>query len=42
MAYRDMFTVLVVDSRIKRSRSLNDAFEHILGCLPASRRRGSS
>jgi ornithine decarboxylase len=33
MAYRDMFTVLVVDSRIKRSRSLNDAFERILGCL---------
>jgi len=28
-----MFTVLVVDSRIKRSRSLNDAFERILGCL---------
>ena len=33
MAYKDMFTVLVVDSRIKRSRSLNDAFERILGCL---------
>ena len=27
MAYRDMFTILVVDSRIKRFRSLNDAFE---------------
>jgi hypothetical protein len=33
MAYKDMFTVLVVDSRIKRSRSLNDAFERILGYL---------
>jgi len=33
MAYKDMFTVLVVDSRIKRSRSLNDAFERILGNL---------
>jgi arginine/lysine/ornithine decarboxylase len=33
MAYKDMFTVLVVDSRIKRFRSLNDAFERILGCL---------
>jgi ornithine decarboxylase len=33
MAYKDMFTILVVDSRIKRSRSLNDAFERILGCL---------
>ncbi len=28
-----MFTVLVVDSRIKRSRSLNDAFGRILGNL---------
>jgi ornithine decarboxylase len=28
-----MFTILVVDSRIKRSRSLNDAFERILGYL---------
>jgi len=33
MAYKDMFTVLVVDSRVRRSRSLNDAFERILGCL---------
>jgi ornithine decarboxylase len=33
MAYKDMFTVLVVDSRTKHSRSLNDAFERILGCL---------
>jgi hypothetical protein len=33
MAYKDMFTILVVDSRIKRTRSLNDAFERILGCL---------
>jgi len=33
MAYKDMFTVLVVDSRIRRSRSLNDAFERILGYL---------
>ena len=33
MRYKDMFTVLVVDSRIKRSRSLNDAFERILGNL---------
>jgi hypothetical protein len=33
VAYKDMFTVLVVDSRIKRSRSLNDAFDRILGCL---------
>jgi ornithine decarboxylase len=33
MAYKDMFTILVADSRVKRSRSLNDAFERILGCL---------
>jgi len=33
MTYKDMFTVLVVDSRIKRSRSLGDAFERILGHL---------
>jgi ornithine decarboxylase len=33
MAYKDMFTVLIVDSRIKRSRSLNEAFERILGHL---------
>jgi ornithine decarboxylase len=33
MAYKDMFTVLVADSRIKRSRSLSDAFERILGNL---------
>jgi ornithine decarboxylase len=33
MAYKDMFTVLVVDSRIKRSRSLDEAFERILGNL---------
>ncbi len=30
MAYRDIFTVLVADSRIERSESLHDAFEHIL------------
>src|SRR5215469_9716077 len=33
MTYKDMFTVLVVDSRIKHSRSLSDAFERILGNL---------
>ena len=33
MTYKDMFTVLVVDSRIKHSRSLSDAFERILGHL---------
>ena len=33
MAYKDMFTVLVVDSRIERSQSLRDAFERILGHL---------
>jgi ornithine decarboxylase len=33
MTYKDMFTILVVDSRIKRSRSLSDAFERILGHL---------
>jgi hypothetical protein len=33
MAYKDMFTVLVVDSRIERSASLRDAFGDILGHL---------
>ena len=33
MAYKDMFTVLVVDSRIERSQSLRDAFGRILGHL---------
>src|SRR3974377_2125022 len=33
MGYKDMFTVLVIDSRIKQSRSLSDTFERILGCL---------
>jgi Orn/Lys/Arg decarboxylase, C-terminal domain len=33
MTYKDMFTVLVVDSRLKRSRSLSDAFERILGTI---------
>ena len=33
MAYKDMFTVLVVDSRIERSQSLRDAFQRILGHL---------
>ena len=33
MAYKDMFTVLVVDSRIERSQSLHDALERILGHL---------
>ena len=30
MAYKDMFTVLVVDSRIERSQSLRDALGRIL------------
>src|SRR5271165_7596342 len=30
MVYKDMFTVLVVDSRIERSPSLRDAFQRIL------------
>lgn len=33
MAYSDIFTVLVVDSRIERSQSLRDAFERIVGHL---------
>ena len=33
MTYKDMFTVLVVDSRIERSASLRDAFGAILGHL---------
>ncbi len=33
MAYKDMFTVLVVDSRIERSQSLRDALQRILGHL---------
>ncbi len=33
MGYKDMFTVLVVDSRIERSQSLRDSFGHILGHL---------
>ena len=33
MAYKDMFTVLVVDSRIERSQSLRDALGRILGHL---------
>jgi hypothetical protein len=33
MAYKDMFTVLVVDSRIERSQYLRDAPERILGHL---------
>ena len=33
MAYRDIFTVLVVDSRIEHSQSLHDAFGRILGHL---------
>ena len=33
MAYKDMFTVLVVDSSIERSQSLRDAFQRILGHL---------
>jgi ornithine decarboxylase len=33
MAYKDMFTILVVDSRIERSQSLRDAFARILGHL---------
>ena len=33
MAYKDMFTVLVVDSRIERSASLRDGFGAILGHL---------
>ena len=33
MAYKDMFTVLVVDSRIERSHSLRDALGRILGHL---------
>ena len=31
MAYKDMFTILVVDSRIERSQSLRDAFDRIVG-----------
>ena len=30
MAYKDLFTVLIVDSRIERSKSLSDAFERVL------------
>ncbi len=33
MGYKDMFTVLVVDSRIERSQSLRDSFDRILGYL---------
>ena len=33
MGYRDMFTVLLVDSRIERSQSLREALERILGHL---------
>ena len=33
MAYKDMFTVLVVDSRIEHSQSLRNALERILGHL---------
>ena len=33
MGYRDMFTVLVVDSRIERSQSLRDSLGRILGHL---------
>jgi len=33
MTYKDMFTVLVVDSRVERSRSLHDAFGRILAHL---------
>ncbi len=33
MAYRDLFTVLVVDSRIDRSQALRDAFQRIVGHL---------
>jgi ornithine decarboxylase len=33
MVYKDMFTILVVDSRIERSQSLHDALERILGHL---------
>lgn len=33
IAYKDMFTVLVVDSRIERSQSLRDALGRILGHL---------
>jgi ornithine decarboxylase len=33
MAYKDMFTILVVDSRIERSQSLHEASERILGHL---------
>ena len=33
MGYKDMFTVLVVDSRIERSQSLRDSFDRILGHL---------
>jgi ornithine decarboxylase len=33
VAYKDMFTVLVVDSRIERSQSLRDAFGQILAHL---------
>jgi ornithine decarboxylase len=33
MAYKDMFTILVVDSRIERSQSLREAFARILGHL---------
>jgi ornithine decarboxylase len=33
MAYKDMFTVLVVDSRVERSQALREAFDRILGHL---------
>ena len=33
MGYKDMFTVLVVDSRIERSQSLRDSLDRILGHL---------
>ena len=33
MGYKDMFTVLVVDSRIERSQSLRDSLNRILGHL---------
>ena len=33
MTYKDMFTVLVVDSRIERSQSLREASERIIGHL---------
>jgi hypothetical protein len=43
MAYKDMFTVLVVDSRIERSQSLRDAFQRICArARPAAPRRRSS